>query len=101
MNAFALIFLALFCVTIFTSYIVIRRGLMRTQVAGSLCAVVSVTCLFAFGIADDLLIPHALITALLIGLLFTGAGVAMATFFRVNQPASLEAYLPEDRASIK
>ncbi|NJL95789.1 MAG: hypothetical protein HC915_19685 [Anaerolineae bacterium] len=98
MNILALIFFVLFCIIIVATYIAIRRGLMRAQVAGSLCAAASVAVLFAFGLAQGLFVGHALFAALVVGLVFSSAAVLMAAFFRVNEPSALEAYLPDDRS---
>lgn len=99
MSAIGIIFLILFCAVIFSSYIIIRRDWMRTQVVGGLCAALSFTSILAFGLAEDLGIVHAVVAALIVSLIFTGAMVAMAVFFAKNQPQDIEAYLQPDEGS--
>ena len=96
MSFFGMVFLLLFGATLFGMYLAIRRGLIETRIAASLGAVISIVALFAYGMAEDLSLGHALISALLVGLIFSGAAAIMATFFKVNEPGALEKYLPDE-----
>lgn len=93
----SVVFLVLFGLTLFASYIIIRREWMRLTVIGGLCAVLTVTSIMLYGLTkeDRLSLGHSVIAGLAVGLGFTGAMLAMAVFFLRNQPDELKAYLPE------
>ena len=100
MSILGIIFLVIFCLVLFGTYIVIRRGLLNLRTAGGLCAVGTVTALIAFGLAEDLQLLHALAVGIVVGLIFSGAVVVMAAFFLANQPpAEMDAYLSSDDRS--
>jgi len=98
MNGLAIFFLLLFCLVLFASYLAIRRSLLTIRTVGGLCAAGASSTLFAFSLAAELGLLHALITGVVVGLIFSGAVVAMAAFFQFNQPGNeLETYLSEQR----
>lgn len=86
-------FLIIFFVNLVGFYIVIRRQLMGLRDAGGLAVVISVGSAVAVGLSsenvDGVL---AIIGGIVIGLLFSGAMITMATFFQNNQPETLAAY---------
>lgn len=100
MNALSIIFLAVFFLILFITYIIVRRGWLDLTTAGGLCAVVSIFALIGFGLSREpaLGLALAIPVALIIGLIFTGAIIAMAAFFRANAPGEAEkAYLSRNR----
>lgn len=96
MSGLGILFLAVFALTLFGTYIGIRRNLLDIRTAGGLCGVITVSSLFAFGIAQDLSVIHTLVIALAGGFIFTLAVVAMAAFFQANQPPNIDHYLAEE-----
>ncbi len=96
MNALSMLFLFIFFLMLFFTYIIVRRGWLDLKTSVGLCAVVSIFSLIGFGLSREpaLAFGHAILAALAVGLIFTGAIVAMASFFRVNEPGEAEkAYL--------
>lgn len=105
MSIFGAIFLGLFGLTLFAAYIVIRRNLLNIRSTGLLCAAITSSALFAFGVVEDLQLLHSFVVALVLGLGFSGAVIVMAAFFKNNQAPELEAALArsgsEHKASSK
>jgi hypothetical protein len=101
MNALGLFFLMIFSITLIGSYIAIRRRLLSLWAAGLICAAVSFTSLFAYGMTEDLHILHSLAVGIFVGLGFTGLTLVMAAFFLANQPSELEDYLRDRKPSAK
>jgi len=98
MNVFAIIFLLIFGLIEFGTYIAIRRRLLSVRTAALLCLGGSVTALIAFGLAQESPIEQVIIMGGVAGLVFTGIVVLMAVFFLANQPpAELQAALREDK----
>lgn len=87
------LFLAIFCITLFAAYIIIRRELLDIRTAGLLCAALSSSALFAFGVVRELQMLHTVAVAVAVGLGFTLVVVAMAAFFKANQPPDADAIL--------
>ena len=87
------VFLAIFCIALFAAYIIIRRNLLDIRTAGLLCAALSSSSLFAFGVVRELQMLHTVAVAGVIGLGFTFVVVAMAAFFKANQPPDADAIL--------
>lgn len=82
-----IIFLVLFGVTLFSAYITIRRGWAETFFVGSVTAVLSILFIVLFAlISEHTSAGQAIFAGLVVGLGFTGATVAIATFFKANQP---------------
>ncbi len=100
MSALSILFLFLFFAMLFITYIIVRRGWLDVMTASGLCAVVSVFTLLGFSLSreNEVSLLYAMVVAVAIGLIFTGAIVAMASFFRANEPEAMEkAYLSKNR----
>lgn len=97
MSGLGILFLAIFSVTLFVTYITVRRSFLRPQPAGLLCAAICMAALFAFGMAEDLQVLHALVLGIAIGLVFTSAIIIMAAFFQANQLSEREKAILTDK----
>lgn len=92
-SAVGAFFLAVFFLSLVGFYVAIRRELLTPLSAGALCAVISSVSLVMFGVIDDGIDDGLALTGgLLVGLIFTGMMVTMASYFRNNQPETLRAY---------
>jgi hypothetical protein len=93
MSAISAVFIFIFFATLITSYIIIRRGLMKFSTAGWIATVINVVVLTGFGITrEDVELWLALIGGAVVGIAITGTMLSMAAFFKSNQPQNLAAY---------
>ncbi|KAB2906251.1 MAG: hypothetical protein KJ064_24620 [Anaerolineae bacterium] len=100
MNALSILFLLIFFLILFLTYVIVRRGWLDLTTSAGLCAVMSIFTLIGFGLSREpaLALVHAILAAVVIGLIFTGAIIVMASFFRVNEPGEAEkAYLSRNK----
>lgn len=86
-------FLFVFFLSLVGFYIIIRRKLMRLQVAGFMSGIINFVSLLAFGLSNEKIGDElAVLGAVIVGIGFTGAMLTMAAFFENNQSATLSAY---------
>lgn len=81
----ALFFFVLFVVTIFASYIALRRRLARPVVIGAACAAGSIISMMLFALANGNVFLHALLVGLIVGGAFAGATMAVALYFQGSE----------------
>lgn len=100
MTALSILFLLLFFMMLFITYVIIRRSWLDLPTASGLCLVVSIFTLIGFSLSreNEVSMMHAGLVAVFGGLIFTGAIVAMASFFRANEPDEMKkAYLTKNQ----
>ena len=80
------LFLVLFAVTLFVTYLAVRRAWTSTVYAGALSAILSMTFVILYAVtAQDTSTAQAVFAGILVGLGFSAATVAIASFFRTNE----------------
>jgi ABC-type Fe3+-siderophore transport system permease subunit len=84
-NLASIVFLVLFCVSTVLVYVAVRRGWLAVTASAGLGAAASITFFMLFSLAQGNEFTQALIVGVLMGVLFTGLTVAMASFFRNNE----------------
>jgi len=84
-NPGSLIFLVLFAVITFLVYLAVRRGWLTLTVGGVIGGIANCTFFALYSLAQNNGIVRALVVGLVVGLLFTGATVIMAAYFRQNE----------------
>lgn len=88
-----IVFLFVFFASVVGFYIVIRRQLMPLRDSAGLATVINVGSAVAVGLSSENVdATLAVMGGIVVGLLFTGTMVTMATFFQNNQPENLAAY---------
>ncbi len=83
-NPASIIFLILFVVTTFLVYVAIRRGWLTIPVSAVVGGIANVTFFSLYSISQNNDFGRVILVGPLMGLVFTGATVAAAAFFRQN-----------------
>lgn len=81
----ALFFFALFVVTIFASYIALRRRLAKVSVIAAGCTGGSVLSMMLFSLASGNVFLHALTVGVVVGGAFAAATMAVALYFQGHE----------------
>jgi hypothetical protein len=85
-NALVIFFLILFSVSTLLTYLAVRRGWTRTLFSSLIGFVADALFIMWASMARGSLFPTALITGIVLGLLFTLMTVSIAMFYRANPP---------------
>ena len=87
MQAAGVVFLALFAITLATLYIAVRRAWAPTLSLFLAGGVLSMAFVMAFAFTNEnVYTAQAVLAGVLVGVGFAGATVAIAGFFRANEP---------------
>lgn len=87
MQAAGVVFLALFAITLAALYIAVRRAWAPTLTLMLVGGVLSMAFVMAFAFTNEnVYTAQAILAGVVVGLGFAGAAVAIARFFRVNEP---------------
>lgn len=87
MQAAGVVFLALFAVTLATLYIAVRRGWAPTLFLLLAGGALSMAFVMAFAFTNEhVYTAQAVLAGVVVGFGFAGAAVAIASFFRANEP---------------
>ncbi|MBN1680517.1 MAG: hypothetical protein JW966_09505 [Anaerolineae bacterium] len=83
-----IIFLVLFGVTLFVMYLAVRRSWGRTLYVGSYGAIACAIWVILYALSyEKTSTAQAFFAGVVIGVLFAGATVIIAAFFRANEPS--------------
>jgi len=87
MTAAGVVFLALFAITLATLYLAVRRAWAPTLSLALAGGVLSMAFVMAFAFTNEnVYTAQAVMAGVVVGLGFTGAVIAIASFFRANEP---------------
>ncbi len=97
------VFLLLFLVTVVVTYIAVRRALGPTLYIGGASIILSIIFVVLYSlIVQENSAAQALFAGIVGGVVFDGTAIALATFFRTNQPLAdveLASYPAQERNS--
>lgn len=92
-TAIGAVFLGIFWFSLLGFYVAIRRKLISVPSGGLLSAVISTVSLVLFGLTSDTIDDGlGVVGGVGVGIAFTGMMVVIASFFKNNQPETLQAY---------
>lgn len=87
MQAVGVVFLALFAITLATLYIAVRRAWAPARFLLLAGGVLSMAFVMAFAFTNEnVYTAQAVLAGVVVGFGFAGAAVAIASFFRANEP---------------
>lgn len=96
MNPLALLFLFLFAIVIIASYMVIRRGLLRTRGVVVISFPASILLMVLFGFAQGNDWPQAITVGVLMGAIFSALSIGISSFFAGSEASQEAPDAPED-----
>jgi nitrate/nitrite transporter NarK len=85
MTPTALIFFVLFGLTIFVTYMAVRRSWAPTRIVTIAGAILSIITMVMFSLGQGNTIAQALVVGFLVGSIFAAAAVSIASFFRSSE----------------
>ncbi|HML22740.1 MAG TPA: hypothetical protein PKD09_13910 [Aggregatilinea sp.] len=87
MAAVGYLFLVLFLITLFVTYLAVRRALGPTLYIGGASIILSIIFIVLYSLlVQENSAAQALFAGIVGGVVFDGIAIALASFFRTNQP---------------
>lgn len=102
LQGLGIVLFALFAITLAAMYILVRRRLAPIGVVAGVGTVINVILVTLISLASGNMALQAIIVGPIVGVLFSGAAVAMAAYFLGNEVARAEArkaFAPAARAA--